>query len=149
MFVSPLWSFLFYSYVSKLSMTLGGLALISAFWRSQIWGELHIYCPFCVCLPQSSPNTMMWQWYESRRITGMMRVQRTAREHLPPSVASPSCPSTHSPVFRRCMCACGWVLIPTQHSYILDSWPPETNFTDLAKKLCCTCGAYAPLSTVE
>ena len=80
MFVSPLLSFLFYSYVSKLSMTLGGLALISAFWQSQIWGELHIfYCPFCVCLPQSSPNTMMWQRYESRRITDTWRGECNVR----------------------------------------------------------------------
>jgi len=40
------------------------------------------------------------------------------------------------------------ILIPTRHSYILDSWPPETNFTDLAKKSCCACGAYAPPITV-
>ncbi len=40
------------------------------------------------------------------------------------------------------------ILIPTQHSYILDIWPPETNVTDLAKKSCCTCGAYAPPITV-
>jgi len=29
------------------------------------------------------------------------------------------------------------ILIPTQHSYILDIWPPEINFTDLAKIPCC------------
>jgi hypothetical protein len=32
--------------------------------------------------------------------------------------------------------------IPTQHSYILDCWSLETNFTYLAKDSCCMGGAY-------
>ncbi len=41
------------------------------------------------------------------------------------------------------------IFIPMQHTYIFDSWPPETNVTNLAKTSCCPCViAYAPPSTV-
>ena len=60
MSLSPFSSFLSYSYVGKLSVTLGGIIMLkSAFCRSQICGESNTFCAFCVRLPLThhlSPN---------------------------------------------------------------------------------------------
>jgi hypothetical protein len=61
MSLSPFSSFLCYSYVGKLSVTLGGIVLKSAFCRSQICGESHTFCAFCVRLPLPLPNTSFTQ----------------------------------------------------------------------------------------
>ena len=58
MSLSPFSSFLSYSYVGKLSVTLGGIIMLkSAFCRSQICGESNTFCAFCVRLPLPLPNT--------------------------------------------------------------------------------------------
>ena len=68
MSLSPFSSFLPYSYVGKLSVTLGGIIMLkSAFCRSQIiCGESNTFCAFCVRLPLPLSNTSFTQQHKHK-----------------------------------------------------------------------------------